>query len=86
MEFSEDEAIIGTPKYAVFQRLASTAGDLAVYEAKKAGLPVTYVDADDRIVTEYADGRKDVIGNAPPWVPVSQTVYAVPPLTEGRRD
>ena len=43
-KFSEDKRIIGTPRYAYFQRMCSEAGLFAVRGAKEKGLPITYVE------------------------------------------
>jgi hypothetical protein len=73
----EDEPIIGTERFEAFQRMCSEAGAFAVYEAKKAGLPITSVQ-DGSIVTEYPDGRKEILGTVPPRVPVTRLVYDLP--------
>jgi hypothetical protein len=75
----EDEPIIGTERFEAFQRMCSEAGAFAVYEAKKAGLPITSVQ-DGSIVREYPDGRKEILGTAPPRVPVTRLVYDLPKL------
>jgi hypothetical protein len=54
--------------------MCSRAGAFAVYEAKKAGLPITSV-RDCKIVTVYPDGREEVLGTVPPWVEVKKRVY-----------
>ena len=75
--FSEDKRIIGTPRYASFQQMCSEAGLFAIKEAKDRGLPVTYVENED-IVKEYADGRKEILGQIKPRIKVKQKVYKIP--------
>ncbi len=76
-KFSEDKRIIGTPRYAYFQRMCSEAGLFAVKEAKDKGLPITYVEKEE-IVKEYADGRKEILGRIEPNVKVKKRVYKIP--------
>jgi hypothetical protein len=76
-KFSEDKRIIGTPRYAYFQRMCSEAGLFAVKEAKDKGLPITYVK-NEEIVKEYADGRKEILGRIEPNVKVKKQVYKIP--------
>jgi len=76
-KFSEDKRIIGTPRYAYFQRMCSEAGLFAVKEAKDKGLPITYVE-NEEIVKEYADGRKEILGRIEPNVKVKRRVYKIP--------
>ena len=72
--FSEDKRIIGTPRYDSFQRTCSEAGQFAVKEAKDRGLPITYVE-NENIIKEYADGRKEILGQIKPNVSVKRKVY-----------
>jgi hypothetical protein len=58
--------------------MVSMAGDLEVYETKKAGFPVTGIIGDS-IVREYPDGRREIVGPAPRWVPVKKREYIIPP-------
>jgi hypothetical protein len=51
-KFSEDKRIIGTPRYASFQRMCNEAGLFAIQEAKDKGLPITYVNENDEIIKE----------------------------------
>ncbi|MDR1444040.1 MAG: hypothetical protein LBI94_04105 [Treponema sp.] len=53
------------------------AGAFAIYEAKQAGLPITSAK-DGKIVKEYPDGKVEILGDAPPWVPVKKRVYKLP--------
>jgi hypothetical protein len=76
-KFCEDKRIIGTPRYAYFQRMCSEAGLFAVKEAKDKGLPITYVK-NEEIVKEYADGRKEILGRIEPNVKVKKQVYKIP--------
>jgi len=76
-KFSEDEQIIGTPRYAYFQQMCSEAGLFAVKEARDKGLPITYVE-NNEIVKEYADGKKEILGKVEPNVKVKKRVYEVP--------
>jgi hypothetical protein len=57
--------------------MVSAGGLFAVRDAKERGLPITYVE-NDQIIKEYADGRKEVLGNAPPRVSVGKSVFVVP--------
>ena len=77
-KFSEDKRIIGTPRYASFQRMCNEAGLFAIKEAKDKGLPITYVNENDEIIKEYADGRKEILGRAEPDVKVKKRVYKIP--------
>jgi hypothetical protein len=79
--FNEDKRIIGTKRYASFQRMCSQAGQFAVQEAKAAGLPITYVDG-ITIIKEYSDGRKEVLGTIKPPVRLAKKVYKIPPNIE----
>jgi DUF438 domain-containing protein len=79
--FSEDKPIINTKRYAAYQRMVSEAGAFAVYEAKAAGLPITYVE-NNQIVKEYADGRKEILGTVKPPVKVRKRVYSIPKLVD----
>jgi hypothetical protein len=72
--FSEDKRIIGTKRYAAFQKMCSEAGEFAVQKDKAAGLPITYVDG-ITIIKEYSDGRKEILGTIKPPVHVSKKVY-----------
>ena len=76
-KFSEDKRIIGTPRYAPFRQMCSEAGLFAIKEAKDRGLPVTYVENED-IVKEYADGRKEILGQIKPRIKVKRKVYKIP--------
>jgi len=77
-KFDEDEQIIGTPRYEPFQQMCREAGLFAIKEAKDKGLPITYVDENDEIVKEYADGRKEILGKVEPNIKVEQLVYEIP--------
>jgi len=74
--FDEDEQIIGTPRYEIFQQMCREAGLFAIKEAKDRGLPITYVE-NDEIIKEYADGRIEVLGKIKPKVKVSKSVYTI---------
>ena len=63
--YNDDERIINTPRYEEYQRLFSEAGKLAVAENKRLGIPLSYVE-NDKIIKEYADGRKEILGTVPP--------------------
>jgi hypothetical protein len=76
----EEVAIIGTERYAEFQRTCARAGDLEVYYAKKKGLPITGVEGTD-IVTRYADGRVEIIGAIPPPFYPKKLVYDLTGIT-----
>jgi hypothetical protein len=78
---SEDKPIINTKRYAAYQRMASEAGAFAIHEARAAGLPITYVE-NSRIVKEYADGRKEVLGTVEPPVKLIKKVFTLPTLPE----
>jgi hypothetical protein len=75
--FSEDKPIIGTKRYAAFQKMCSEAGEFAVQKDKAAGLPITYVSG-ATIIKEYSDGRKEVLGTIEPPVYVPKKVYVLP--------
>jgi len=76
-KFSEDKRIIGTPRYAYFQRMCSEAGLFAVKEARDKGLPITYVE-NEEIIKEYADGRKEILGRIEPNIKVKKRIYKIP--------
>ena len=76
-KYSEDEQIIGTPRYIPFQRMCTEAGLFAIKEAKDKGLPITYVENED-IIKEYADGKKEILGRIKPRVKVGQKVFKIP--------
>ncbi|MCL2442184.1 MAG: hypothetical protein FWD13_01815 [Treponema sp.] len=76
IKFNEDEQIIGTPQYEVFQRMCTEAGLFAIKEAKDRGLPITYVE-NEEIVKEYSDGRKEILGRIKPAVPVTKRIYKI---------
>ena len=76
LKFSEDKRIIGTCRYAQFQKTCSKAGLLAIKEAQARGLPLTYVE-NDEIVKEYADGKKEILGRVAPRIKVKR-VYKIP--------
>ena len=75
-KFSEDKRIIGTPRYEPFQQMCNEAGLFAIKDAKDRGLPITYVDNLD-IVKEYADGRKEILGQIKPRVKAKYKVYKI---------
>ena len=76
-KFSEDKRIIGTPRYARFQQMCNEAGLFAIKDAKDRGLPITYVE-NNEIVKEYADGRKEILGQIEPNVKLPKRVYRIP--------
>jgi len=76
IKFDEDEQIIDTPRYEVFQRMCSEAGLFAIKESKDKGLPITYVDGCE-IIKEYADGKREVLGIIKPAVKVKKRVYKI---------
>jgi hypothetical protein len=71
--FSEDKPVINSKHFAEYQRMFSAAGELAVAQAKRLGLPVTYVE-NDEIIKEYADGTTEVLGKSAPWVHVGKQI------------
>ena len=75
-KFNEDKRIIGTPRYASFQRMCSEAGLFAIKDAKDRGLPITYVE-NEEIIKEYADGRKEVLGKIKPRITVKKRVFRI---------
>jgi hypothetical protein len=74
--YNDDERIINTPRYEEYQRLFSEAGKLAVAENKRLGIPLSYVE-NGSVVREYADGRKEILGDAIPDI-----VYTGPRIIE----
>ena len=74
--FDEDEQIIGTPRYEIFQQMCREAGLFAIKEAKDRGLPITYAE-NDEIIKEYPDGRKEVLGKIKPKVKVDKSVFTI---------
>jgi len=74
IKFNEDEQIIGTSRYNVFQRMCTEAGLFAIKEAKDKGLPVTYVE-NEEIIKEYADGKKEILGKIKPGKKVTKREY-----------
>jgi hypothetical protein len=65
--YNDDDLIIGTPRYEEYQRLFSEAGKLAIAENKRLGIPISYVEK-GHVIKEYADGRKEILGDAIPDV------------------
>jgi hypothetical protein len=78
IKFSEDKPVITSKHFAIFQKMFSDAGAFAVMEAKALGLPVTGV-VNDEIIKEYADGKKEVLGKAAPWVRVDKKIIRLKP-------
>jgi len=76
LEFSEDKQTIGTKRYAKFQKMCSKAGSLAIKKAQARGLPLTYVE-NDKIIKEYADGKKEILGKVKPRIKISR-FYKIP--------
>ena len=76
-KFSEDKRIIGTLRYACFQQMCSEAGLFAIKKARDRGLPITYVE-NEKIVKEYCDGSKEVLGKVKPNVKVKKSIYIIP--------
>jgi len=74
--YNDDDLIIGTPRQAEYQRFFSEAGMLAVAENKRLGIPLAYIK-DGYVIKEYADGRKEILAEAPP-----RTVYKGKPIIE----
>jgi len=57
------------------QAIGKEVGRRAIAEAKALGLPITFVE-NEQIITEHADGRREVIGTVPPSKKVKVgTVY-----------
>ncbi|MDR0909104.1 MAG: hypothetical protein LBM77_05000 [Spirochaetaceae bacterium] len=81
----EDTQIIGTDRYEAFQRMVSRAGEFAVYETYKAGLPVTGIDEQRRIVKTWPDGRKEILGQLPPAFTPEKTEYDMSELPIKRK-
>jgi hypothetical protein len=77
----EDKPIIGTKRYEPFQRMVSRAGEFAVYSAKQAGLPVTGIDKERRIVKSYPDGHKEILEQLPPPLILEKTLYKMSELS-----
>jgi len=75
-KFDEDEQIIGTPRYEIFQQMCTEAGLFAIKEAKDKGLPITYVE-NDEIIKEYSDGRIEILGKIKPKVKITKWVYTI---------
>jgi hypothetical protein len=73
----EDNKIIGTARYARFQEICSTAGLLAIKDAKSRGLPITFV-RNEEIIKKYADGKEEKLGRIKPDVKVKKRVYRIP--------
>jgi hypothetical protein len=71
----EDEPIIGTERFEPFQEMVSRAGEFAIYKAKKAGLPITGLDKNRRIVKSYPDGHEEILGQLPPAFKPTKFVY-----------
>ena len=81
IKFSEDKPVITSKHFAIFQKMFSDAGAFAIREAKERGLPRTYVE-DNKIVKEYADGQKEILGETEPWLHSDRTVIPLPVQTE----
>jgi hypothetical protein len=63
--------------------MVSRAGEFAIYKAKKAGLPITGLDKNRRIVKTYPDGHEEILGQLPPAFKPTKLVYdmsELPPL------
>ncbi|MFA6341859.1 MAG: hypothetical protein WCX75_03275 [Fibrobacteraceae bacterium] len=67
MLYNEDRIITDKVEIDARQSIFSAAGHLAVAEAKRHGLPITYT-AKGRIIKEYADGRQEILGTVKPNV------------------
>jgi hypothetical protein len=78
IKFSEDKPVITSKHFAIFQKMFSDAGAFAVMEAKALGLPITGV-VNGEIIKEYADGRKEVLGKAEPWVHIDKKIIRLKP-------
>jgi hypothetical protein len=76
-KYFEDNKIIGTVRYARFQKICSTAGLLAIKDAKSRGLPITFV-RNEEIIKKYADGKEEKLGRIKPDVKVKKSVYRIP--------
>jgi hypothetical protein len=57
--------------------MCNEAGLFAIKDAKDRGLPITYV-VNNEIVKEYADGRKEILGQIEPNVKLPKRVYRIP--------
>jgi len=71
---AEDKRIIGTQRYSNFQKVCSNAGHFAIENARARGLPLTYVE-DNKIVLEYSDGKKVIIGKIEPRINVKKRIF-----------
>ena len=65
MLYNEDRIITDKVEIEARQSIFSAAGRLAVAEAKRHGLPITYT-AKGRIIKEYADGKLEILGTVKP--------------------
>jgi hypothetical protein len=67
--YDDDPPIIGTPRFAEYQKLYAEAGRQAVMETLQMGIPVTRGSVDGRIIKEWPDGHTECLGTYPPSTP-----------------
>jgi hypothetical protein len=78
--FSEDEKIIGTKRWAAFQRSCSLAGEFAIAQAKEAGIAFSYIK-DGWIVQEFPNGEiKKIQKSSAKFIPIEKKVWKLPKI------
>ncbi len=70
---TEDRRTINTKYFKAKQEIFDTAGQLAIKESQALGLPITYV-VNNKIIKEYPDGKKDILGRVSPKVKVKDKI------------
>ncbi|MFI5160719.1 MAG: hypothetical protein ACHQHN_05545 [Sphingobacteriales bacterium] len=60
------ESVEDSKEYSdILQDIASAAGQEAILEAKVLKIPITYLNASRQVVTEFPDGRIEVLEQLP---------------------
>lgn len=67
MIYNEDSILTDKAKIEARQSIFSAAGRLAIAEATRRGVPVTYTE-DGKIIKRYPDGRQEILGTVKPNV------------------
>jgi hypothetical protein len=70
MIYNEDNVLTDIEKIEARQSIFSAAGRLAIAEAIKRGIPITYTE-NDKIIKRHPDGTEEILGNVKPNVRIS---------------
>jgi len=70
----EDKLLFRCKDIALYKRMFADAGLHAIHETLAAGLPVTHLEK-NQIVKEWPDGRREILGELPPVVPLKRKKY-----------